>query len=130
MNELATIDETEDSACYPIRTVADLTHVNPITLRAWERRYGLFEPVRADRKLLFNVDHPDPNDPLHSYGVDDGTGFGFEAVTGIALNAARRSAHTPFSSYASDSGSWKLRKPRLSFHAGLNSVDCSNSSFL
>jgi len=33
---------------FPIRTVADLTGVNPITLRAWERRYGLIEPERTD----------------------------------------------------------------------------------
>ena len=36
----------QDAALYPIRTVSDLTNVNAITLRAWERRYGLFEPVR------------------------------------------------------------------------------------
>lgn len=33
---------------FPIRTVADLTGVNPITLRAWERRYGLIEPERTE----------------------------------------------------------------------------------
>ena len=38
--------KTESAALYPIRTVSDLTGVNAITLRAWERRYGLFEPVR------------------------------------------------------------------------------------
>lgn len=38
--------ETAEVALYPIRTVADLTNVNAITLRAWERRYGLFDPVR------------------------------------------------------------------------------------
>lgn len=32
---------------FPIRTVSDLTGVNAITLRAWERRYGLIEPVRT-----------------------------------------------------------------------------------
>ncbi|HXH03818.1 MAG TPA: MerR family transcriptional regulator [Candidatus Competibacteraceae bacterium] len=31
----------------PIRTVASLTGVNPVTLRAWERRYGLIRPVRT-----------------------------------------------------------------------------------
>lgn len=36
---------------------------------------GLFDPARADRKLLFNTEHPDANDPLHTYGVDDGTGW-------------------------------------------------------
>ncbi len=36
---------------------------------------GIFEPARADRSLLFNVEHPDPNDPLHRFGVDDGEGY-------------------------------------------------------
>ena len=36
---------------------------------------GVFDPKRADRKLLFNVEHPDPNDPLHAFGVDDGEGY-------------------------------------------------------
>ena len=31
----------------PIRTVCALTGVNPITLRAWERRYGLIKPERT-----------------------------------------------------------------------------------
>ncbi len=38
------ISETE---LYPIRTVATLTGVNAITLRAWERRYGLIKPKRT-----------------------------------------------------------------------------------
>lgn len=36
---------------------------------------GLFNPARADRSLLFNTAHPDPKDPLHRFGVDDGFGF-------------------------------------------------------
>lgn len=32
---------------FPIRTVSSLTGVNAITLRAWERRYGLITPVRT-----------------------------------------------------------------------------------
>jgi MerR family transcriptional regulator, light-induced transcriptional regulator len=32
---------------FPIRTVASLTGVNSITLRAWEKRYGLIKPVRT-----------------------------------------------------------------------------------
>lgn len=32
---------------FPIRTVSSLTGVNSITLRAWERRYGLIRPVRT-----------------------------------------------------------------------------------
>lgn len=33
---------------YPIREVARLTGVNPVTLRAWERRYGLIQPTRTE----------------------------------------------------------------------------------
>jgi hypothetical protein len=36
---------------------------------------GLFNPAKADRSLLFNTEHPDPKDPLHLFGVDDGYGF-------------------------------------------------------
>lgn len=36
---------------------------------------GFFDPALADRSLLFNTEHPDPADPLHLFGVDDGTGF-------------------------------------------------------
>ncbi len=33
---------------FPIREVARMTGVNPVTLRAWERRYGLIQPVRTE----------------------------------------------------------------------------------
>ncbi|MFF7705882.1 MerR family transcriptional regulator [Pseudomonas sp. NPDC007930] len=33
---------------FPIREVARVTGVNPVTLRAWERRYGLVRPVRTE----------------------------------------------------------------------------------
>jgi|GEM_PF-359913 len=36
---------------------------------------GAYDPAKADRSLLFNAEHPDPDDPLHLYGVDDGRGF-------------------------------------------------------
>ena len=37
--------------------------------------HGVFDPKRADRSLLFNVEHPEPGDPLHKFGVDDGEGY-------------------------------------------------------
>jgi DNA-binding transcriptional MerR regulator len=33
---------------FPIREVSRLTGVNPVTLRAWERRYGLIQPTRTE----------------------------------------------------------------------------------
>lgn len=37
--------------------------------------HGVFRMRLADRSLLFNAAHPDPKDPLHLFGVDDGTGW-------------------------------------------------------
>lgn len=39
----------EGEGLYPIRTVSTLTGVNPVTLRAWERRYGLVRPQRTPK---------------------------------------------------------------------------------
>ena len=36
---------------------------------------GCFDPDRADRSLLFNSSHPDPQNPQHKSLVDDGWGF-------------------------------------------------------
>lgn len=36
---------------------------------------GFFDPALADRSLLYNQGHPDPDDPLHRFGVDDGEGY-------------------------------------------------------
>jgi MerR family transcriptional regulator, light-induced transcriptional regulator len=35
------------AALFPIRVVARLTGINPVTIRAWERRYGLVSPERT-----------------------------------------------------------------------------------
>jgi len=34
---------------FPIRTVSEVTGVNSVTLRAWERRYGLIKPLRTPK---------------------------------------------------------------------------------
>lgn len=36
---------------------------------------GLFHHDLANRGLLFNTEHPDPEDPLHTWCVDDGNGW-------------------------------------------------------
>ncbi|MFW6438112.1 MAG: heparinase II/III domain-containing protein, partial [Armatimonadota bacterium] len=42
---------------------------------------GEFDPELADRSLLFNPEHPDPNDPDHTKWVDDGYGLESEGET-------------------------------------------------
>jgi len=37
--------------------------------------HGVFQHHLADRSLLFNTEHPNPADPLHRFGVDDGEGY-------------------------------------------------------
>ena len=45
---------------FPIRTVSELTGVNAITLRAWETRYGLIEPIRKPSgHRLYTQEHID-----------------------------------------------------------------------
>ena len=37
----------EQEELFPIREVSRITGINPVTLRAWERRYGLIQPTRT-----------------------------------------------------------------------------------
>lgn len=39
---------THPSGLFPISSVSQLTGVNTVTLRAWERRYGLIRPTRTE----------------------------------------------------------------------------------
>ena len=52
MNEQATVSlvvsDLDHAVLFPIREVSRLTGVNPVTLRAWERRYGLIQPKRTE----------------------------------------------------------------------------------
>lgn len=45
-----------DALTYPIREFARLTGVNPVTLRAWERRYGIIQPMRTNKGHRFYTD--------------------------------------------------------------------------
>ena len=47
--QLALDSHASTTALYPISTVSALTGVNPVTLRAWERRYGLVTPHRTSK---------------------------------------------------------------------------------
>lgn len=52
----ATAEKYKDA--FPIRTVSALTGINPITLRTWERRYHLIEPVRTPKgHRLYTKEH-------------------------------------------------------------------------
>lgn len=60
MNKLKTKEDELAPGLFPIRTVSELTGVNSITLRAWENRYGLIEPIRkASGHRLYTQEHID-----------------------------------------------------------------------
>jgi hypothetical protein len=44
---------------------------------------GLFHHELADRSLLYNAEHPDSGDPLHTWCVDDGNGWQRPGTTGL-----------------------------------------------
>lgn len=46
---MSTLTVTENETVVPIREISRLTGVNSVTLRAWERRYGLLKPTRTSK---------------------------------------------------------------------------------
>ena len=60
MNKAEFATEPPAAGQFPIRTVSNLTGVNPITLRAWEKRYGLIQPIRKESgHRLYTQEHID-----------------------------------------------------------------------
>jgi hypothetical protein len=59
--------------------------------------HGKFQPGKGDRRLLVNAEHPDPNDPLHKWGVDDG--YGWYDETGLRW---------AFVAYYNSWGQWRM----------------------
>lgn len=60
MNEKIQVIEYPGEKLYTIGTVSKLTGVGAITLRAWERRYGLIQPVRKESgHRLYSRSHID-----------------------------------------------------------------------
>lgn len=43
------VEQQHINGLYPIGTVSEITGVNAVTLRAWERRYGLIQPERTPK---------------------------------------------------------------------------------
>jgi DNA-binding transcriptional MerR regulator len=49
MNNMSNYTTVDETALFPIGTVSEQTSVNTVTLRAWERRYGLLKPRRTPK---------------------------------------------------------------------------------
>jgi MerR family transcriptional regulator, light-induced transcriptional regulator len=65
-----------DVELFPIRTVASITGMNPGTLRAWERRYGLIKPLRTETgRRMYTREHIDLVHRMHAM-LESGMGIG------------------------------------------------------
>ena len=94
-------------ALYPIRTVSNLTGVHPVTLRAWERRYGLIKPHRTPKGHRLYT----PADVALIREVIELLGSGIsiaQAKQRVGLTAAR-----PPEIREAEGGAWETYQARL-----------------
>jgi hypothetical protein len=74
--KLGTRKPGANMALYTIGEVALLCDINPVTLRAWQRRYGLLKPQRTDGgHRLFNDADIDRIREIKSW-IDNGVQVG------------------------------------------------------
>lgn len=53
---MTTINDLSDETKYSVQRISDLTGLNPVTLRAWERRYGFPKPERDKNRYRLYSD--------------------------------------------------------------------------
>ena len=89
---------TGQEELYPIRTVSRVTGVNSITLRAWERRYGLIKPTKGHRLYSQNdIDLIQQVLELLDKGISIGQVKGY--LKGQALKSTDEKAEDPWSNH-------------------------------
>lgn len=101
-------DSIDQNALYPIREVARLTGINPITLRAWERRYNLIEPVRTESgHRLYTQEHIDF---LHETLRLMEEGIPISRIQAVISEAPPRQTHTSAVAMSTDQNHALLEK--------------------
>ena len=97
-------DCPEQQGLYPIREVARLTGINPVTLRAWERRYGLIQPTRTiSGHRLYSVTDIETVRRVMGW-LERGV-----AVSKVAQLLANDSAHERLQPVANEHREWQCR---------------------
>ena len=96
----------EQQELFPIREVSRLTGVNPVTLRAWERRYGLIRPTRTDSgHRLYSMADVEAVRSILSWTE---RGVAVSKVGSIlARSAATREAEEPVATVSGEWGEWQ-----------------------
>ncbi|NNF97046.1 MAG: MerR family transcriptional regulator [Halobacteria archaeon] len=88
---------------YPIGTVSEITGVNAVTLRAWERRYGLIQPERTPKghRMYSQTDVDKIQLILEQLGQ------------GIAISRVADSLITPELSKSAEADTWQQYQARM-----------------
>lgn len=96
-------EQQHNDGLYPIGTVSEITGVNAVTLRAWERRYGLIQPERTPKghRLYSSTD---VNKIQHILEQLD---------KGIAISRVAESLHVPPTPDDSEADVWKGYRDRM-----------------
>lgn len=91
------------SGLYPIGTVSEITGVNAVTLRAWERRYGLIQPERTPKghRMYSQTDVDKIQHILEQLGQ------------GIAISRVAESLHVQPVSEDTEADVWQSYRARM-----------------
>jgi DNA-binding transcriptional MerR regulator len=101
---------SHSSGYYPIRKVSELTGINPVTLRAWERRYGLIKPERTPKgHRLYTDEHIQLIRRIMDF-IDQGISIG-QVKNHLSDNGAAFQAIDTSQSEASDV--WQTYRSRM-----------------
>lgn len=106
MNESCnTVADHNDAAqsLLPIRDVARLTGVNPVTLRAWERRYGLIQPQRTPKgHRLYTCEQVEQVRQVLAW-----------LERGVAVSQVKELLHEPAPQESSHDSTWQAAQQHL-----------------
>jgi DNA-binding transcriptional MerR regulator len=96
-------EQQPNGGLYPIGTVSEITGVNAVTLRAWERRYGLIQPERTPKghRLYSQTDIDKIQHILEQLGK------------GIAISRVAESLHTLTTQEISEADVWERYRARM-----------------
>ena len=96
-------EQQPNGGLYPIGTVSEITGVNAVTLRAWERRYGLIQPERTPKghRLYSQTD------------VDKIQQIVEELGKGIAISRVAEALHTLPALENSEADVWERYRTRM-----------------
>ncbi|MEJ1993361.1 MAG: MerR family transcriptional regulator [Maritimibacter sp.] len=96
-------EQQPNGGLYPIGTVSEITGINAVTLRAWERRYGLIQPERTPKghRLYSQTDV----DKIHHIVEQLGKG--------IAISRVAEALHTHAAVENSEADVWERYRTRM-----------------